>query len=367
MKILFLTRSTLYSVYGGDSVQVISTAKYLRRLGVEVDIKLSNEKIDYSQYDLLHIYNAIRPADALAHVKRSGKPYVLSPIYVDFYEYHKEHAKGVTALMSRYLSADQLEYAKVIARWIKNGEPIHSSEYFYLGHKKAVQKLAGGAVMLLPNSNSEHERFVKDYKVSRPYCVIYYGIDTEVFNIPELKPELRDPMQVICVARIEGKKNQLNLIKALNNTPYQLKLVGKPAPNHIAYYEECRSIAGPNVTFIDFLPQEQLAEHYLRSKVHVLASWHETCGLSSMEAAYAGCNLVITDKGDTVDYFGNDAWYCNPSSPESIYNAVKQASEAPLSMTLREKILTEYNWREAASQTLAAYELILAKKAVLIA
>lgn len=367
MKVLFLTRSTLYSVYGGDSVQVISTAKYLRKLGVEVDIKLSNEKIDYSRYDLLHIYNAIRPADALAHVKRSGKPYVLSPIYVDFYEYHKQHASGVTAMMSRYLTADQLEYAKVLARWIKNGEPIHSKEYIYLGHRKAVQRLAQGAVMLLPNSYSEHERFVNDYKVNRPYCVIYYGIDTEVFNIPELKPEPRDPMQVICVARIEGKKNQLNLIKALNNTPYQLKLIGKPAPNHMAYYEECRSIAGSNVTFIDFLPQKQLADHYLHSKVHVLASWHETCGLSSMEAAYAGCNLVITDKGDTVDYFGDHAWYCNPSSPESIYNAVKQASEAPLSMELRRKILTEYNWREAASQTLAAYELILAEKAVLTA
>lgn len=365
MKVLFLTRSTLYSVYGGDSVQVISTAKFLCKLGVEVDIRLSNEKIDYSEYDLLHIFNAIRPADALAHVKRSGKPYVLSPIYVDFYEYHKEHAKGVTALMSKYLTADQLEYAKVIARWIKNGEPIHSSEYFYLGHKRAVQRLAKGAAMLLPNSNSEHKRFVTDYNVSRPYKVIYYGIDTEVFSVPALPDKPRDPQEVICVARIEGKKNQMNLIKALNNTPFRLKLIGKPAPNHIGYYEECKSIAGDNVIFIDFLPQEQLTDYYLNAKVHVLASWHETCGLSSMEAAYAGCNLVITDKGDTVDYFGKHAWYCNPSSPESIYNAIKAASEAPLSTDLREKILTEYNWREAARHTLDAYEQVLAKKAVL--
>ena len=32
----------------------------------------------------------------------------------------------------------------------------------------------------------------------------------------------KDPLMVLCVARIEGIKNQLNLIKALNNTEYQL-------------------------------------------------------------------------------------------------------------------------------------------------
>lgn len=364
MKVLFLTRSTLYSVYGGDSVQVISTAKYLRRLGIEVDIKLSNEKIDYDRYDLLHIFNAIRPADALAHTRKSRKPYVLSPIYVNFHEYHKEHASGITSVLSNYLTSDQLEYAKVLARWVKNGEPIPSREYFYLGHKKSVQQLAGGASMLLPNSESEHMRFVNDYKINRPFRIIYYGIDTEVFNVPELLEEERDPHTVICMARIEGKKNQLNLIKALNGTDYQLKLIGKPAPNHIKYYEACRQIAGENVTFIDFLPQEQLTSHYLQAKVHVLPSWHETCGLSSLEAAYAGCNIVITDKGDTVDYFGKDAWYCDPLKPESILEAIVKASEAPFSGSLRAKIMETYNWAEAASQTLLAYEQVLAGQAV---
>jgi hypothetical protein len=37
---------------------------------------------------------------------------------------------------------------------------------------------------------------------------------------------------ILCVARIEGRKSQLNLVKAVRNLPYKLVLIGKPAPNH---------------------------------------------------------------------------------------------------------------------------------------
>jgi len=36
---------------------------------------------------------------------------------------------------------------------------------------------------------------------------------------------------VLCIARIEGIKNQLNLIKALNDTEFNVLLIGSHAPN----------------------------------------------------------------------------------------------------------------------------------------
>ena len=38
------------------------------------DIKLTNEKIDYSKYDLLHFFNITRPADILYHLEKSSLP-----------------------------------------------------------------------------------------------------------------------------------------------------------------------------------------------------------------------------------------------------------------------------------------------------
>jgi len=361
MNILFLARATLYRVYGGDTVQIVSTAKYLRKLGIHVDIRLSNEQIDYRKYDLLHFFNIGRPGDILCHIKKSGLPYVVSTIFIDFSEYQRSN-KGIRSTFSKYLSSDRIEYLKAIARWIKNGESIQSREYIFLGHKKAVQKVAGNAAYILPNSESEHKRFVAHYDIRRPYKVVYNGIDPEIFSAPPSKYYLQDTLQVLCVARIEGNKNQLNLIKALNNTQFKLKLVGKPAPNHTRYYNECKKAAAGNVSFEDFMPQEQLTEEYVSAKVHVLPSWNETCGLSSIEAAYHNCNIVITDKGDTVEYFGAKAWYCDPADPESIYKAIVAAAIAPVNIELREKINDTYNWERAATDTLIVYQQVLGEK-----
>ncbi len=358
MKVLFLSRATLYSVFGGDTVQVDATARYLRQLGVEVDIRLCNETIDYGAYDLLHIFNVIRPADTIRHVRASGKPYVLSTIYVDFSEYEKRSRKGLAGLATRLLRRDQQEYLKAILRGVLNGERIQSPEYWWLGHRKAVQQLAKGAAVLLPNSGSEYERFSRDYQIHKDYQIVYYGLDETVFRRPEEVAPREDDL-VICVARIEGKKNQLNLIRALNGTGYRLLLIGEPAPNHKRYYEACRAEAGSNVQFEGFVPQDQLYRYYQRAKVHVLASWNETCGLSSLEAGYYGCQIVITDKGDTREYYRDHAWYCDPADPESIRSAIEAAAAAPITNHLRTAVRQQFNWNQAALDTLAAYKTIL--------
>jgi len=68
MKIAFIRRSTLYTVPGGDTVQVVQTAGQLIAMGISVDVLLSKDSIAYEQYDLLHFFNIIRPADIQVHM-----------------------------------------------------------------------------------------------------------------------------------------------------------------------------------------------------------------------------------------------------------------------------------------------------------
>jgi len=133
-------------------------------------------------------------------------------------------------------------------------------------------------------------------------------------------------------------------------------IIGAHAPNQAAYYRECVDSAAANITFINHVPQDRLVEYYQLSKVHILPSWFETTGLSSIEAAAMGCNIVITDKGDAKEYFGTDAFYCDPGKPETILEAVKKAGLAPCNELLKDKILEKYTWAQAASQTLKAYQ-----------
>jgi len=358
MRVAFISRNTLFTVKGGDTVQIIKTAAFLEKLGVKVDIYTSSQKIDYSAYDILHGFNVIRPADLISHFKKFKKPKLLSTIYVDYSEFELMGREGILSSVFKLIGNDNTEYLKTFMRRLRNGEKSFNIEYCLRGHRGSLKKLIEHSNLLLPNSESEYKRLSKRYRIQKPYQVIPNAIDTSVFKKNYFSNETRSD-SVISVARIDGIKNQLNLIRALRNTEFKLTLIGKPAPNHTKYYEQCQKEAGSNTTFITELEQEELIQYYLKAKVHAMPSWFETTGLSSLEAAAMGCNLVISDRGDTTEYFGNNAFYAEPNDPQSIYKAVKMAAESPQNLSFREKIFTEYIWEKTAEKTLAAYNTCL--------
>lgn len=359
IKVAMIARSTLYTAKGGDTVQALETARSLIAHGISVDVKLTDEDIDYNNYDLLHFFNITRPADMLCHINRSGKPFVVSTILIDYSEYDKYYRKGISGMLFRLLPADSIEYLKAISRKLKGNDKLMSLPYIWKGHKGSIKEILKKAKLLLPNSNSEYRRLKKQYGCNGNYIVVPNGVDPALFHFDQSIE--KDPTLVLCVARIEGIKNQFNLIKAINNSKYKLMIIGSPAQNQLDYYRACREIAGPNISFIEQLPQEALVNYYQRAKVHVLPSWFETTGLSSLEAAAMGCSIVITDKGDAKEYFGSDAAYCGPASPESIYAAVEKAASLPLSTGLRTKIISRYTWQQATLRTVEAYESIINK------
>lgn len=359
MTIAFITRSTLHTVPGGDTIQVRETARCLRELGVEVDICPTDKKIDYSRYHLFHYSNITRPADILYHIHRHKAPFVVSPVLVDYSEFDREYRRGISGFILRQFSSGANEYIKSAARWIRRKDTIRSREYLLRGQRCSIRLILSRAAMILPNSQSEYENLESQFGISKDYMVVPNGVDRKLFSRQPGGP--RDPGTVLCAARIEGVKNQYNLIRALRNTAYTLLLVGSPSPNQLSYYERCKKAAASNVHFIQHVSQVHLAGYYATAKVHALPSWFETCGLSSLEAGVMGCNLAISSRGYTRDYFGDRAFYCDPASPESIYNSVVAAAKAPADDQLKEKIARDYTWERAASLTMNAYNKILSK------
>lgn len=354
MRVAFISRATLFSSPGGDTTQLERTADHLRLMGVAVDIFCTNQVIDYAAYDLLHFFNIIRPADILVHIKASGKPYVVSTIYVE-YGGVKTGGGLLQRLLGKMLSGMQLEYVKVLARAVKNGEKIMSRDYLWMGHKRSMRYIAKHAACLLPNSESEYRRFAAAMNIAVPYHVVPNGIDEAAVQQQYPHSE-KYSNAILCMGRIEARKNQLNLIRALNDTPYTLFIHGKPSPNNMAYYEQCKAEAGPNIVIGGWLKQQELFTAYANAKVHILPSWFETTGLSSLEAAVMGCNIVVTDKGDTRDYFGDNAWYCEPDDVTSIKSAIEKAFAAPYDEQFKTYILQHYTWSRAGAETLAAYK-----------
>lgn len=360
------SRRTLLSVPGGDTMRILKTRKYLVRDGVRCDVSLDLEP-DLAGYDLVHLFNVIRPQELylqMRNAKRRGVPVVLSPVYVDYSEFERHDRSVPVRLLARSLPPSTVEYLKVAARAVRNGERHRGTvEVLVHGYRRLVERVLRGADLLTPGSRSELTRLRRDFDLDTPFAIVPAGVDHRLFEAapdgaPEEWQELRDC--VLCVARIEGLKNQRRVVLAARGAPYTVVIVGEAAPNHRGYARRVRREAPENVRFLGRVEHEWLPALYRLARVHVLASWMETAGLTSLEAALCSCNIVVTDRGDQRDYFGDLAHYCEPGSVASIRQAVDRAWSCPVNPALRAMVLERYTWERSAALMLEAYGSLLA-------
>jgi len=366
MKVLFQSRKTLFSVPGGDTIQIMKTAEYLRKLGCHVDISTDLEP-DVSKYDVIHLFNLMRPQEIYIqalNAKKYQKKVALSTIYGSYIEYEKKGRIGLFSLLSKRLKGDQIEYLKVLARGIKNFEwNVGTSTLLRKGYRRLQAEVVCLTDLFLPNSEGERLRILSDFPKAKnkKFIIVPNAVDTQLFgktfkNIPKEVSQFKGC--ILCVARIEGRKNQLNLVRAVNQMPYMLVLVGNPAPNHLAYYRKIKRESGSNVRLVGYVSHERLPYYYSVARVHAMPSWMETPGLSSLEAGVMGCNIVVTEKGDTKEYFGEHAFYCEPDSVDSIKEALEKAWNNRNNDKLREHILSHFTWEKVAERTRVGYEII---------
>lgn len=364
MKVLFQSRKTLFSAPGGDTTQLLKTKEYLEKLGVKVDISLELTP-DLSDYDIIHVFNLMRPQELYLQVrnaKKYGKKVALSTIYGPYTEYEKKARGGILQIMNHLLSITQIEYLKVIARAVLNME-FNKGTFIYLlnGHKRLQRKIIRNVDVFLPNSDSEMTRVANDFGLSDyQYVSVPNAVDVNTFDYDRV---VVDPVYeqyqncVLCVSRIEGRKNQLNIIRACRGLPYNFVFIGKAGVNFKKYFHTCLEEAENNFFFLGQIEHEKLPQFYKLAKVHILPSWMETPGLSSLEAAVMKTNIVVTKKGDPEDYFHEYAYYCEPDDLNSIRKAVVEAFSANFDESLQKHVQANYKWEDTARETLKGYEM----------
>lgn len=360
MKILYLARESLFVDPGGDTVQIVKTADALRGdFDCEIEIHCGHPKTSCDEFDLIHCFNLCDANEFCSLGNYVSRKIILSPIYVDYSVYESSVRRGVRGVLVKFGGRDFGEYAKNLVKFALRRDRYIDWRYVLLGHRRAVKKMLNDSVIVLPNSKSEADRIRSDYGEKFIWRRIVNAVDSDIFDFENVVPDERFNGGVVCVGRVEGRKGQLDLIRALHGTEYKLFIVGNPARNDPSYYRACRSAAGANVSFIPFCDQKKLAPMLKAARVHVLPSWFETTGLVSLEAAAMGCSVVVSHMGDTEEYFSDFAEFCSPGDLNSIREAVNRAYARDDGDRVAKLVTEKYTWKLAAQETYAAYEYAL--------
>lgn len=354
LKILMQNRKEAFTHRGGDTVVMERIAEELRRIGVQVDIDVEGQ-LEPRDYDLVHLFNFAMPEITEGYARKcveQNVPYLVTCMYEDLPRFYHQMLIHFQALEA-YIKANQHpDVWAPMLNAVKNVELSKRWENTWTAHHAAA---------LIATGESEREVLKMDYPDTKKIELYRLGCDvTPNPQGPELfirETGLKD--FVLCVGRLETRKNQLMLMKALEYTDHTLVFVTGGFTYQPEYELACRTFRRKGKTiFLGRLSPEMLESAFAAAKVHALPSWYELPGIVSMEAARLGKNLVVTEYGTTRDYFGDEAFYCDPGEPESILQAVKTAMAAPTRVKLMQEV-ADCTWENAAKRTLEIYQGVL--------
>lgn len=344
VRVLILVDEAYFAIPGGHRIQMDRTTEALRTLGLEVTVA-DRKHAEFRGVDVVHAL--VADPSALRQVRGARIPLVMSTVYCG-----REYVLGRAKHRS---GADVLQEGVRLAGSALRRGTVATAEQV-LSRLTAKRLAFETCDLLLPNSQAEARTIAAELAVTTPMHVVPNGADHRTFMPPDGPVARRG---ILYVARIEPHKNQLGLIKALSGRGTALTLVGPLHPHHEAYQRACREAAGPDVTFLPGGSQADLVSLYQNTAVHVMPSWCETTGLTSLEAALCGAAVVTTSVGYADEYFTDLAHYCRPESPASIRRAVLEALAAGPSPALRQRILQHYTWDHAAAATVEAYRTVV--------
>ena len=345
MKIAFYSYPSAFQNPGGGEIQLLKTKEHLEKLGAEV--RLFNQWDDrFDEYDVLHVFGSVKDCVGLMQTaKNKGVKVALSSIFWSSFKraiHEGGSAKKKAELFARHLT-------KLLLPQLSTG-------------RRKTMMLSD---IIFPNSEAEKKQLVRLFGMSEDKIrIVPNGIEQRFFvaSSQAFAGKLGIVGFVLAVGRIEPRKNQLNLIRALKDSDKKLVIIGDPVSDYTDYYKKCRKESGENVVFLDGIKHGDglLASAYASCGVFVAPGWFETPGLAALEAAAAGASIAITRYGCTGEYFGDCAAYFDPSDINDIKEAILKAAEIKdeRKESLRKRIREKYLWENVALETLKGYESI---------
>lgn len=343
MRVAFFVYPWAMQSPGGGEILLLKTKEFLEKKGI--DVTLFNQwEHKLKDFDILHVFGSVKDCLGLMEAaKNAGVKVVLSPVFWSTFNRSLHEYGGFS------------KKSQMVLR--------HLAKVMFPVMPSARRKMFLLADALTPNSLAEAEQVMRLFAIDkRKMHVVYLGADERFINADpsEFVNKYRIKDFILSVGRIEPRKNQLNLIKALKGSKKKLVFIGNPVIGYEKYYELCRKLADDAI-FINRLEHSDnlLSSAYAACSVFVLQGWFETPGLVALEAGLSGAKLAVTGGGSTREYFGDYAEYFNPANPISIKKAIEAALAKARTKSLQSHITENFLWSKTVEENIKIYKKVL--------
>ncbi len=324
-------RRDIFSNPGGDTVELLCLKQTAEEIGHQVELH-AGPYPNLLRTDILHCFNLTRPLETLSQIREARRmriPVILHPILAELARYRKEGRVGFPSEFLARLPDEFQERLRALWLGLFRGAGLQVAlEMFFWGPLNILDEAVSSARLALVPSDAEGARLREIAPI--PTRKIPPLLNCEALEKIPFGGN-GDPGQeyALCIGRIEDLKNQIQMAKAANLAGIPLIFAGRVNPRHRFYARKLRLLAAQeeNLSLIENPDRGQVLSLLSHCRIHVQASWCETIGLASLEAACHGAALVCSRHSDAEEIFSEGVFLADPGDVSSIQRAMEQAWE----------------------------------------
>ncbi len=200
--------------------------------------------------------------------------------------------------------------------------------------------------------------------------VVYHALRTDFypteFDFSTIYPEL--DQYLLCVGRVELKKNIPNLLKAfaefrISHPAIKLVLVGGAGNGYASILKLIKKLRlSGTVKLLNYVPDGHLPVLYQKSLGIVFPSLYEGFGMPILEGFASQIPVLTADMGATREIAGNAALLVNPNNISAIEFGLNQLVD---DSALRSQLITkgqvrlkDFNWETSAQKVINLWKTL---------
>lgn len=226
---------------------------------------------------------------------------------------------------------------------------------------------ADGFVFISQSARDEFERFL-------PGWLEHQGVPCQVTPLATRHVEwgaVEQPTNDywLAVGSLEPRKNYDTLLEAVaryrqaSAAPVPLKIAGgngwksEKTRQRIKAMTECGA-----VDYLGYVSEDNLQNLYGNARALIFPSHYEGFGLPPLEAMHCGCPVICSNNTSLTEVGGTAARFIDPTSPDSIVEAMLEVESAEDHTEMRKRSLHQvksFSWERTAHLTLELYQRVL--------